>query len=72
MANPTDPNAAIAQRVKAAMKDKRLTHPEVAVQVGLSERTFDRFLTGNFDWKVSLVVKIEDALDVPILSQVSR
>jgi hypothetical protein len=68
MAQRSNPNAEIARRAKAAMKSQKRPHADVAVQVGIAPRTFDRLLTGNADWKVIHVVALEDTLGIPLLT----
>ena len=68
MAERTDVNASIANGAKTAMKARGLTHPDTAVTAGITPRTFERLLTGNFDWKVADVIALQAVLGVELLA----
>jgi transcriptional regulator with XRE-family HTH domain len=57
-------NREIAERVRSAAKAAGLTHEALALQVGMADRTFSRFMTGNADWKTVDVAAIAEALEL--------
>lgn len=66
MASPSTLNGEIADRVRAACAATRTTHSELALAIGIPDRTFARLLTGQADWKAVQVAQVARALDVPV------
>lgn len=52
------------ERLKAARKIKGLTQTELATQLGITQKSYQRMESGNHDLKMSTIYQLCKALDI--------
>ena len=66
MENVESPPPTIAERVRGAMAERRITGAELARRLEVTQPYMSRRLTGEVEFRYSDLERIAEALDVPL------
>ena len=72
MATTSTLNGEIAARVRGAADALGVTQRDLALNVGIADRTFARLLAGQADWKVTDLDRIADVLALDVYDLIPR
>ena len=61
----------ISDRISEIMNDKGITQKELAKRLGKSESEISKWMTGQHNFTIKSIAKIEDALDEKIIKTTS-
>jgi len=59
---------AISDRIDEILKEKNMTHRELAQKLGKSEAEISKWMRGNHNFTLRTLSKIEDAVDADLIS----